>query len=51
VAAAQLLARDSEKRDAFAFVCTANVCTDRVSSPQDLTGLITTFGLPKPGSS
>ncbi|HXR35144.1 MAG TPA: thioredoxin domain-containing protein [Candidatus Binataceae bacterium] len=51
LAASQLLARDSEKRDAFAFVCTVNVCTDRVSSPQALTELINSFGLPKPGSS
>ncbi len=51
LAAAQLLARDSEKRDAFAFVCTTNVCTDRVNSPQALTALINGFGLPKPGSS
>ena len=50
LAASQLLAPDPERRDAFAFVCTANVCTDRVSTPKELAGLINNFGLPKPGN-
>ncbi|HEV3113003.1 MAG TPA: DUF255 domain-containing protein [Candidatus Binataceae bacterium] len=50
LAASQLLAPDPERHDAFAFVCTANVCTDRVSTPKELSGLINTFGLPKPGN-
>ena len=49
LAAAQLLAPDPERSDAFAFVCTADVCTDRVSTPRDLSALINSFGLPKPG--
>jgi uncharacterized protein YyaL (SSP411 family) len=51
LAASQLLARDPDRHDAFAFVCTGNVCTDRVTTPHDLTGLITSFGLPKSGGS
>jgi uncharacterized protein YyaL (SSP411 family) len=51
LAAAQLLAPDPDDGpDAFAFVCTRNVCTDRVSTPQELSALISTFGLPKPSS-
>ena len=50
LAAAQLIARDSELRDAFAFVCTANVCTARVTTPKELKDLINSFGLPKAGS-
>jgi uncharacterized protein YyaL (SSP411 family) len=50
LAAAQLLAHDSEVRDAFAFVCTANICTDRVTTPKELKDLIYSFGLPKAGS-
>jgi uncharacterized protein len=46
LAASQLLAPDEELHDAFAFVCTKNVCTDRVTSPKDLVGLINRFGLP-----
>jgi hypothetical protein len=46
LAASQLLAPDPDLHDAFAFVCTANVCTDRVSTPKELSGLINTFGLP-----
>jgi len=50
LAAAQLLAPDADRRDAFAFVCTATVCTDRVSTPKELIDLINTFGLPKPAN-
>ncbi len=50
LAASQLIVRDSELRDAFAFVCTTNVCTDRVTTPKELKDLINTFGLPHSGS-
>jgi uncharacterized protein len=49
LAASQLLAPDLERHDAFAFVCTTNVCTDRVTTPKELTGLINSFALPKAG--
>jgi uncharacterized protein len=51
LAASQLMARDSERRDAFAFVCAGNVCTDRVSTPKELTELIRTFGLTRAAGS
>ena len=51
LAASQLLAPDSERHDAFAFVCTANVCTDRVSTPKELSGLINTSACPSPATS
>lgn len=47
LAAAQLIARDSEFHGAFAFVCTTNICTDRVTTPKELKDLINSFGLPK----
>jgi uncharacterized protein YyaL (SSP411 family) len=47
LAAAQLLAPDPQQRDAFAFVCAGNVCTDRVGTPNELSALIAGFGLPQ----
>jgi uncharacterized protein len=46
LAASQLLAPDPDEHDAFAFVCTEHVCTDKVKTPQELSALINTFGLP-----
>jgi uncharacterized protein YyaL (SSP411 family) len=48
LAAAQLLVADPQPQKAFAFVCTADVCTSRVSAPTDLSALINTFGLKAP---
>jgi uncharacterized protein YyaL (SSP411 family) len=47
LAAAQLLAPDPQLHDAFAFICSSNVCTDRLTTPKDLSDLIRSFGLSK----
>jgi uncharacterized protein YyaL (SSP411 family) len=48
LAATQLIAPDADRHDAFAFVCTTKVCTDRVEKPKELGDLINTFGLENP---